>query len=804
MNLSSGTRLGPYEIVGELGRGGMGEVYRARDTRLGRDVAIKILSREFAGDAESVRRFEREARAVASLSHPNIVTLLDVGEEGDLRYAVAELVEGDTLRTRLARGALSPREASEIGAQIAQGLAAAHDKGVVHRDIKPENVVLTRSGFARILDFGIAKTSPVRASEEEDTRSALLTEPGVIAGTVGYMSPEQVRGEPVDGRSDVFSLGIVLWEMLTGNRPFRGGSQVETLHAILKDDPPPDPRLAGLPGDLERIVRRCLEKRREDRYHSAADLGHDLRGSTSSPRMSAVEPPPERPRRKLPLAVGAAVAVAAVAVALFLQLRPRPSKAPRLPRSLAVLPFRAIGSETAAEHFGLGLADSLIGRLASVRELTVRPTSAIAQYEKAPASAGEVGRALGVDAVLEGSYQKLEGTTRVTVQMTDVGRDALLWSDRIELPAGRLFELQDEISNRIVERLQVGLGPEPAKLLAKSQPVPDGAMEQYLSARPLLREVANATEPRRVEIVSVFDRIVAAQPDFARAIGARAYARAWLGFVVPTRENHDAALADAERALSIDPSLAEPHVARASLAWSPLGGWDVVTAVRELSSAIARAPNLEIAHLDLARVAYHSGWADLARRAVAEALRLHPFGEAQRMGASANTWLEGPAEGLVEIKRLSPEMQRSWATRWQLLWARAVVEDPATVLPDAEALVRDAPPFEHAFSAVLAIVRARSGRPTDDLEKKIAAADRKVGHFHHVLHFLADVRAIRGDTRGAVALLREAVDTGFPCAPCFEKDPMLERVRASAEFAELKAEIARRDAEYRAALKGIL
>jgi TolB-like protein len=804
VSLSPGTRLGPYEIEGELGRGGMGEVYRARDTRLGRSVAVKILPPEFSGDAESVRRFEKEARAVASLSHPNIVTLLDVGEEAGLRYAVAELVEGETLRARLARGPLSPREASEIGAQIAQGLAAAHAKGVVHRDIKPENVVLTPSGFARLLDFGLAKKSAIAgATEEEATRSALLTEPGVIAGTISYMSPEQVRGEPVDGRSDVFSLGVVLWEMLTGNRPFRGDSQVETLHAILKDDPTPDPALARLPGDLERVLRRCLEKRREDRYHSAADLGHDLKGSVSSPALSAVRIPAERPRRRAPVTI-AVLAAAVGVVAAYLILKQRPEKAPGLPRSLAVLPFRSIGSETAAEHFGLGLADSLIGRLAAVRELTVRPTSAIARYDSAPAPAAEVGRELGVDAVLEGTYQKLGGMTRVSVQMTDVAGGSLLWSDRIELPEGRLFELQDEISNRIVQKLQVGLGPGQEGLVAKSQPVSDGAMEQYLSARALLREVANATPPRRVEIVSVFDRIVSLQPDFARAIGARAYARAWLGFVVPTRENYEAALADAERALALDPTLAEPRVARASVAWSTLGGWDVVTAVRELSNAIARAPNLEIAHLDLARIYYHSGWAEASRREAAEALRLHPFGEAQRMVASANTWLEGPAEGLREIERLSPEMQRSWATRWQLLWARAVVEDPARVLPDAEALVREAPASERTFAAVLAIVRARAGRPTEDLERQIATADRKVGHFHHVLHFLADVRAIRGDIPGAVALLREAANTGLPCIPCFEKDPMLAPIRGSAEYAALEAEIVRRDTEYRAALKGIL
>jgi TolB-like protein len=808
--LEATSRLGPYEIVAPLGAGGMGEVYRARDTRLNREVAVKILAAGLAGDPESVRRFDKEAKAVASLSHPNVVTLLDVGEQDGVRYAVAELVAGETLRSRLAAGLLRPREAAEIAAQVAEGLAAAHEKGVVHRDIKPDNVVITPSGLARILDFGLAKRSEAAfgtpASEDEATHTAMLTEPGVIAGTVGYMSPEQVSGESVDGRSDIFSLGVVLWEMLTGQRPFRGGSQVETLNAILKEDPPQDPILARLPPELERVVRRCLEKRREDRYHSAADLGHDLKGSVSSPTLSAVRPAAApAPARRMRAAWGiGALAVAAALVAVFLTLRTRPERPPGLPRTLAVLPFRAIGAETAGEHFGLGLADALIGRLAAVRELTVRPTSAIARYEAAPASAEEVGRALGVDAVLEGTYQKLEGMTRVSVQMTDVGRGALLWSDRIELPEGQLFELQDQISNRIFEKLQVGLAPAEKRLLGSSQPVPDSAMEQYISARALLREVANATPQRRVEIVAVFDRIVSDQPDFARAIGARAYARAWLGFVVPTRENHDAALADAERALSLDPALAEPRVARAAVAWSSLGGWDVVTAVGELSDAIARAPNLEIAHLDLGRIYYHYGWGEEARREIAEALRLHPFGEAQRMAASANAWLEGPARGLEELQRLSPEMQRSWATRWQLLWARAVVEDPARLLPDAEALVREAPPSEAAFAAVLAIIQARAGRPTEDLERRIAGVDRRVGHFHHVLHFLADVRAIQGDAAGAVEFLTEASKSGFPCAPCFEKDPLLDPIRRSPEYARLEAELARRDSDYRAALKEIL
>ena len=279
--LVPGSRLGPYEIVCSVGAGGMGEVFRARDTRLGRDVAVKILTAALAGDPDSVRRFEKEARAVAALSHPNVVPLFDVGCQDGVRYAVSEYVEGETLRGRLKREPMPPGEAADVAAQIAEGLSAAHQKGFVHRDIKPENVILAHATFARILDFGLAKRSAgltaLSVSEEDVTQSAFLTAPGIIAGTVGYMSPEQVRGEPVDGRSDIFSLGVVLWEMLTGHRPFRGESPVDTLSAILREEPPPDPVLAGLPSEFERILRRALQKRPPDRYASAADLAVELR-----------------------------------------------------------------------------------------------------------------------------------------------------------------------------------------------------------------------------------------------------------------------------------------------------------------------------------------------------------------------------------------------------------------------------------------------------------------------------------------------------------------------------------------------
>jgi Tol biopolymer transport system component len=293
-----GSRLGPYEIVSPLGSGGMGEVYRARDPRLGRDVAIKVLPDTIANDPERLHRFEEEARAASALSHPNIVTVHEIGREGDQRFLVMELVEGETLRARLENGPLSLREAFHIGAQVASGLAAAHAKGIVHRDLKPANVVVTREGIAKILDFGLARRSvlpPVRPGDTHVVRK-LATEPGLVVGTAEYMSPEQVRGDIVDSRSDLFSFGTLFYEMLTGRMPFLRGSPADTMAAILMEEPQDLPSLVpGLPSSIERIVRRCLEKNPERRFQSAKDLAFALEGlpwSSSSARTLAMRAVP--------------------------------------------------------------------------------------------------------------------------------------------------------------------------------------------------------------------------------------------------------------------------------------------------------------------------------------------------------------------------------------------------------------------------------------------------------------------------------------------------------------------------------
>jgi len=280
MALASGSRLGPYEILSPLGAGGMGQVYRARDTRLDRTVAVKVLSPKLADSAEALARFEREAKAVAALSHTNIVALYDFGQADGTLYAVTELLEGETLRARLAEGRLPPRKAIDIATQIAQGLAAAHERSIVHRDLKPENVFITKSGAVKILDFGLARQTPLATPSDLTSSPTIVraTDPGTVLGTVGYMSPEQVRGQTVDHRSDIFSFGSVLYEMLSGRRAFERESAAETMAAIAREDPKElsDPATT-LPAGLERIIDHCLEKAPDERFQSARDLAFDLR-----------------------------------------------------------------------------------------------------------------------------------------------------------------------------------------------------------------------------------------------------------------------------------------------------------------------------------------------------------------------------------------------------------------------------------------------------------------------------------------------------------------------------------------------
>jgi serine/threonine protein kinase len=384
VTLSSGSRLGPYEIVGPIGAGGMGEVYRARDPRLGRDVAVKVLPASFSNDSDRLRRFEQEARAAGVLNHPNVTAVYDIGTVDGSPYVVSELLEGETLRARLAGGALVPRRATEYAVQIAHGLAAAHDKGIVHRDLKPENLFVTKDGRVKILDFGLAKLTQADGGGPHTnlptTPASAETEPGVVLGTLGYMSPEQVRGRPADPRSDIFSFGAILYEMLSGKRAFHRDTAADTMSAILREDPPDlSSTNRQVSPSLDRIIRHCLEKDPEARFHSAHDLAFQLQASTTEEPVSlaGVRPAPRRFRPMLAAASAIALLLAAVLAALLLRRPPRPESVGQTARFAIPLPP---GTTYAPSEISRGISISPDGTrvvvealVNGVRRLFLRP-----------------------------------------------------------------------------------------------------------------------------------------------------------------------------------------------------------------------------------------------------------------------------------------------------------------------------------------------------------------------------------------------------------------------------------------------
>ncbi|MDH4198029.1 MAG: serine/threonine-protein kinase, partial [Candidatus Aminicenantes bacterium] len=525
MAVSSGTRLGPYKIVGSLGAGGMGEVYKARDERLQRDVAIKVLPETVAADPDRLARFEREARALAQLSHPGILSIFDFGKEGRVTYAVTELLEGETLRERLGHEQLSWPRAMEIATAIADGLASAHAAGIVHRDLKPENIFLTRDGRVKILDFGLARIEPVHTVEGGTlSLTPAGTTPGIVLGTVGYMAPEQVRGEPADARSDIFALGCILFEMLTGKRAFKRGTAAETMTAILKD-PVPEVGLsrAEISSELDCILSHCLEKNPGERFQSASDLAFNLRALTKPEAHAARTVPRTRRRLRVALIVLAALLIIAGAVSIWkgrTLVAPRSEGGPFEGERVAVLPFENLGASDDA-YFAAGVTDEITGRLASVRGLAVVSRASASQYAGTTKSTREIASELGVKYFVTGTvrWARGQGATervRITPQLIRAADDTSLWAQGYEFAMDDIFSVQSEIARSVVSQLGLTLlEHERGSVDAR----PTGNIEAYqafLRGRFLARQ-PHFTLSTWLVAVDEFERAVALDPNFALA-----------------------------------------------------------------------------------------------------------------------------------------------------------------------------------------------------------------------------------------------------------------------------------------------
>ena len=786
MRLAPGTRVGTYEILAALGAGGMGEVYRARDPRLAREVAVKILPLHLACDPDAMVRFEREGRAVAALAHPNILAIYDVGTHEGANFVVTELLEGETLRSRLDRSPLPWRMAADVGAAIADGVAAAHARNIIHRDLKPANVFLTSDGRVKILDFGLARVGPAE-SVGSGAEAPTETLPGAILGTVGYMSPEQARGERAGTSSDLFSLGCVLYEMVTGRAPFARPTAVQTLNAILESDPPSVVESGKeAPPELDRLISRCLEKDPARRVESARDLGFALRDLEARAR-----PAGARPRRSILRYAAAALGVLALAAVAVDPLRERLlGTTPARIESLAVLPLENLSGDAEQDYFTDGITQALITDLGKISSLRVIAHPSVMPYKGTRAPPEDIARELRVQALVTGSALRSGDRVRVAAQLIVPGRARHIWSQSYERELRDVLAIQREITQAITGELRAELTPEEQTRLAKSRQVDPEAYELLLRARYL---GTRTTDVDIREAITLLERAIAIDPGFAtlHAVLAAAYVSR-LNFVVPeeARELEQKAYAATERALSLDPEIAEAYLARGNLLWTPSYRFAHERAVQEYRRALSLNPNLDRAHEALARVFVHLGFFEEALQHGAKALEINPSNQlALASRAEALLWMGKDEEALAALssvpRSVLPELAEANAA-WALFRlgrreeglsrlrkaSRDYPNDPSGVLAGVEALLlADSEP--HRAVELIGRVEQR----------------KAVGPSHHAAHFAACAWARMKRADEAVRWLRECAETGFPCYPLFAQDATLDPIRQDPQFEAFLADM---------------
>jgi len=816
--IAPGTQLTHYKVICLLGAGGMGEVYLAEDLHLRRKVAIKTLAPELTGDEHGLQRFEQEARAASALNHPNILTVYEFGQADGLHFIASEFVEGTTLRQRLGGGKLELDSAIDIAIQIASALAAAHASGIVHRDIKPENVILRSDGIVKVLDFGIAKLSP-RRSGQAVRRSAsnvavVTSETGIVRGTPKYMSPEQARGIPVDARSDIFSLGSVIYEMVTGRAAFEGETSSDVIAEILKVEPVPPAELApDMPPEVERIITKALRKDRSTRYQGVADLQVDLQDFKKEAEFQAklqgpVRAQPEKagsvrktPARALPIPseqISAprsswlwpitALLIALLVVGYFLVRRPRTSPAPKEARSLAILPFRNLNGDPQTDFLSFSLADEIITKLDYVNSLTVRPSSSVDKYRNQVIDPKRVAADLNVDTLLTGSYMKDGDDLRITAQLVDVKPDKILWRESIDVKYDNLLTVQDRVAQQIVKQLELKLSPAEAANLKAERPINAAAYEAYLRGIDLysLNEFAAAIE--------MLEKATALEPNYAPAWAhlGRAYTtNASLQF--GGREHYEKAQAAYEKALALNPALVEPRIYMANLLTDT---GKVEQAVPLLRSVLHDSPNNAEAHWELG---YAYRFAGMLKESVEECEKARQNNPKVKISSSAiNGYLY-----LGEYEKFLQSLPASDSVYIQFYRGLAEYymnrrDQAAREFDSAYARKPSVLPVNvgKALSYSIKHDNARGLKLLQETEAKIE--ERGVSDAEGI-YKVAQAYAVLGDKVSALHMLRHSIGGGFFCYPYFMRDPLLQSLRGEPEFQKLMDEARQRHDQFKAA-----
>jgi TolB-like protein/Flp pilus assembly protein TadD len=746
MPLAPASRLGPYEILELLSAGGMGEIYRARDTRLGREIAVKVLPPAFARDRVRVARFEKEARTAGLLNHPNIVSVHDVGVHDGISFVVSELVDGFTLRTAMRDGPVPVARASAWVAQIARGLAAAHQHGVVHRDVKPENVMLTRDGRVKILDFGVAKLeSPLTGAEGDTVETGSYTAPGTLLGTIAYMSPEQVRGEPVDQRTDIFSLGVLLYELLAGRHPFSRGSAADTLSAILRDAPP---ALSAIPAGLDLVLRRSLDKSREARFQSAGDMADALETvARPGPGVSALPPSPP----------GAGETV----------------------RTIAVLPFANMSREMESDYFSDGLTEELIHALTRVRGLQVVAWHSASQLKGQESDARAILGSMNVETALAGSVRRAEGRVRIAARLVDVATGYYLWSETYDRRLEDVFAIQEEIAAAIVGRLTAALLPAATKGRRTGNV---DAFQLYLRGRYLWNK---RTDEGLRQSVPCFERAVEIDPEFA--LGYAGLADAYLlltdyGIVHPAEAMPRARIA-ASRALELDPRSSEAHTSLAFIRSNY--EWQWLEAEALYRRAIELGPGNATAHHWLAvdLLALLGRFAQ-AEQELAIALQLDPLSLIVQEGRGYLLAMSRRYDEAIDayraIAELEPSFYKAYSSTGRALSLKGEYGDAIDMLEKARSLAGEVPNIIGALGQTYGFA-GRSAEARALLDELRALALRR----HVPSTTFALVHTGLGEHDQALDWLEKGCDQRELSVVALKVHPAYDALRDDPRFAEL-------------------
>jgi eukaryotic-like serine/threonine-protein kinase len=817
-SLQPDATLAHYRIVSVIGAGGMGEVYLAEDTKLRRKVALKVLAADFTRNEDRLRRFEQEAQAASALNHPNILTIHEIGSDADAHFIATEFIEGETLRHRIVRSGMTIRDVLEIAGQVAGALAAAHSAGIVHRDIKPENVMIRPDGYIKVLDFGLAKLTEektVETNTEALTIARANTDPGTVMGTLSYMSPEQARGKAVDARSDVFSLGVVIYEMIAGRTPFEGETPSDVISFILQTEPPPLTRFSpDVPSELERIVTKALAKDKEERYQTIKDMLIDLKRLKRSYEVEtgvdrSLSPDSIRPvtrgevsnavkagsgvssvrttssaeyllsevrRHKLGAAAILAVLLVLLAVVIYIGFFTGSSKAID---SIAVLPLVNASNDPSVEYLSDGIAESIINSLSQFPNLKVMSRGSVFRYKGREVDPQTVGNELSVRAVLAGRLVQRGDSLSVNVELVDTRDNSQIWGQQYKRNLADVFAVQEDIAKEVSEKLRLRLSGAEKQQVTKRYTENIKAYQNYMQGRgPGDRR----TRESLIVAIGYYEKAIEEDRNYPLAYSGLSESYTSLGvsqYIAPI-EGRRKAEENALKAISLDENLAEGHASlgRCYTAFAP---YDFVKGDRELRRAVELSPGLALAHQYLALSLIRQGHFDEGLEAILKARERDPLSSMIARSVGHPYYLRKDYARALDIVKRANELGPSFSTTWEVgVYAQTKQFDDALRQLEKEKAGRANDPI---LIYSTGMIYAAQGRRAEALQI-INQLEQLSGTGVSQANYIAKIYGALGDKESALTWLNRGIESGALGA-FYREEYVWDALRGDPRFQEL-------------------